>query len=128
PLAGTFKIAKLTVDVGPVKATVSGSLSQLKSPEPACKIHVETNNIPVREALKMAPAPLPEGAVIDGTTRLSADVSGTAANAQFAAKWIGTNLLIAKGDDFAKPTGIPLEASIIGSRPSPNDIVVKSLV
>ena len=55
------------------------------------------------------------------------DLSGALTGIQFAAKWNGTDLLVAKGDDFAKPTGVPLEASVIGSRASLNEVLFKSI-
>lgn len=126
-MGGTFKIATGSVALGSAKATLAGSLSQLKTSEPACKLRVETNNVPIRELLKYAPGAVPPGVVLDGAVRLSADVSGTESNVQFAAKCIGTDLLIAKDDEFVKPTGIPLEFSVIGSRPTPNQIILKNI-
>ncbi len=126
-LKGAFKITTGSVALGSAKVTITGALSQLKTPEPACKLHLESNSVPIREALKFAPGAVPPGIVLDGAIRLTADVSGTESNAQFAAKLTGTDLLIAKGEDFVKPTGVPLELSLIGSRQAPAQIIFKTI-
>ena len=94
---------------------------------PSIAFHLETNAFPVKELLKYAPGSVPEGVTLDGNTHLSVDLSGTTADMHFAAKVDGTDLHAAKGQDFSKPAGMPLELSAIGDRTAAGKITLTTL-
>jgi len=103
-----------------------GKIPNLKATAPAVVFHVESNAFAIEDLLVYAPGALPQGLTLQGKNQLSADISGTSASAQFAAKWDGTDLTITKADQFTKSPGQVLNFSIIGQTAGPNKIIIKN--
>jgi len=116
--------------LGSVHVEGRGRLQDVSSNQPYIALHMETNAFPIAEVLAYAPGMVPQGVSLSGNTQLAADISGTRASIQFAAKWAGTDLRISQGDAFAKPAGIPLDLSMIGNVTSaePLKVVVKTML
>ncbi len=123
----SFHISEGSLSSGAAHVTVSGLLSQLQSAQPVFKLHLQTNDVPIQDLLRFVPSALPKGVVLDGTTRLAVDLSGTTDTQQFASKWTGTGLRIAKGEDFQKPVGVPLELTLLGDRAASGAIQLKMM-
>jgi hypothetical protein len=113
--------------LGPLNLTGHGHIDSLKSPAPVAKLHLESNAFPLDQILDMAPGLLPPGTTLKGPNQISADISGDTSSAQFAVKWNGDGLTIAKDDFFAKPSGYPLSLSLVGSREGPAKTLIKDL-
>jgi len=115
--------------LGSVHVDGRGRVQNVFSNQPSIAFHLETNAFAIAEVLAYEPSMVPPGISLSGNTRLSADLSGTSTAAQFAVKWIGTDLQVKQGDTLAKPGGFPLELSMTGDVPSmtPMKVVIKTM-
>lgn len=125
--SGAFTLSSGEITTGQAKMTLHGALTELKTNTPTFKLHLESNAMPVKDLLKPFPGVLPPTFVLEGSTALSMDVSGSLKHQQFAAQWNGTGLRIAQGQDFEKPAGTPLELSIIGDRAASGLVGLKTI-
>jgi len=120
-------IQSLKMTLGALTLSGHGKIPNLKAADPSVVFHIESNVFPIESVLAFAPGSIPAGVTLKGNNKLSADVSGTANNAQFAMKWDGTEMAVTHADDFAKPSGLPMELSVVGQTAGPNKIIIKTL-
>ncbi len=111
-----LEIGELKTVLGSLQLTGHGKVLAVASAQPQMNLHVQSNTFQVNELMTYAATALPPGLSVKGRAQFAADVSGTQTSSQFAAKCDGNDLEIALADQFQKPAGVPLRASVVGEK------------
>jgi hypothetical protein len=122
----TVKDMKMSLET--LQVSGFGNVQGLAAAQPTVAFHLETNPFRIEEVSRYLPGLLPKDVSLKGPTWLAMDLSGTTSLMHVAAKWRGTDLAIAKMNQFDKPAGVLLEASLIGDLANQQTLTMSSVV
>jgi hypothetical protein len=104
----------LSLVLASLKLNGRGSVQGLKTPTPSAQLHFETNRFAIEDVARLFPGVIPAGTSISGPLHLACDWSGTSLSSRIGLKLDGHELTVRKADQFAKPSGTPLDLAVIG--------------
>jgi len=110
----TADIHEWGLKLGTLSATGSARVDGLAQKLPSLSLHVVTNEFSTTDLLALLPGMLPPDVSVKGPMKIAADVTGTPASYKATAKVSGQDLIMASGDTFKKPAGMPFEITFNG--------------